>query len=95
MMHEREKSDSAVVAEKSTNAPNSVSSRRVRCAGPHTVCRAITAKPSNPQSGSRLRESRTSGFVRGAHSNMCPYRDPDQTQKEIPYECSCTTDERR
>jgi hypothetical protein len=24
-----------------------------------------------------MRESRTSGFVRGAHSNMCPYRDPD------------------
>ena len=23
-----------------------------------------------------MRESRTSGFVRGAHSNMCPYRDP-------------------
>jgi hypothetical protein len=22
-----------------------------------------------------MRESRTSGFVRGAHSNMCPYRD--------------------
>jgi hypothetical protein len=24
-----------------------------------------------------MRESRTSGFVRGARSNMCPYRDPD------------------
>jgi hypothetical protein len=23
-----------------------------------------------------MRERRTSGFVRGAHSNMCPYRDP-------------------
>jgi hypothetical protein len=23
-----------------------------------------------------MRESRTSGFVRGAHSNTCPYRDP-------------------
>jgi hypothetical protein len=23
-----------------------------------------------------MRESRTSGSVRGAHSNMCPYRDP-------------------
>jgi hypothetical protein len=22
-----------------------------------------------------MREGRTSGFVRGAHSNMCPYRD--------------------
>jgi len=25
-----------------------------------------------------MRESRTSGFVRGAHSNMCPYRDVRQ-----------------
>jgi hypothetical protein len=24
-----------------------------------------------------MRESRTSGFVRGAHSNVCPYRDPN------------------
>jgi hypothetical protein len=24
-----------------------------------------------------MRESRTSGFVRGARSNMCPYRDPN------------------
>ena len=23
-----------------------------------------------------MRENRTSGFVRGAHSNMYPYRDP-------------------
>jgi hypothetical protein len=27
-----------------------------------------------------MRESRTYGFVRGAHSNMRPYRDPDLFQ---------------
>jgi hypothetical protein len=30
-----------------------------------------------------MRESRTSGFVRGAHSNMCPYRDPDLPAKPL------------
>jgi len=29
-----------------------------------------------PRGGSRIRESRTYGFERGAHSNMRPYRDP-------------------
>ena len=33
-----------------------------------------------------MRESRTSGFVRRAHSNMCPYRDlnlPNATSYRI------------
>ena len=32
--------------------------------------------PSNTQGGSRMREGRTYGFMRGAHSDMRPYRDP-------------------
>jgi hypothetical protein len=36
----------------------------------------FAAGSSHTRGGSRMRESRTSGFVRGAHSNMCPYRDP-------------------
>jgi hypothetical protein len=31
---------------------------------------------SNTRGGSCIRESRTYGFERGAHSNMRPYRDP-------------------
>ena len=34
-----------------------------------------TALPSNTQGGSPVRESRPLGFVRGALSNECPYRD--------------------
>ncbi len=100
MMHEREKSDSAVVAVKSTNEagrpaeewmePRAGAKGNVgRSITLRTQCRAgvshalghiryalqFAAKPSNTRGGSRMRESRTSGFVRGAHSNMCPYRD--------------------
>src|SRR6266576_3633360 len=35
-----------------------------------------SALPSNTQGGSRMRESRTYGSVRGACSNGRPYRDP-------------------
>ncbi len=102
MMHEREKSDSAVVAVKSTNEagrpaeewmePRAGAKGNVgRSITLRTQCRAgvshalghiryalqFAAKPSNTRGGSRMRESRTSGFVRGAHSNMCPYGDPD------------------
>ena len=101
MMHEREKSDSAVVAEKSTNeagqpgeewmepragAKGNVDRQSTlraqdRAGVSHALGHIryavqIAAKPSNTRGGSRMRESRTSGFVRGAHSNMCPYRDP-------------------
>lgn len=34
------------------------------------------ASPSDTQGGSRMRECRTYGSVRGAHSNARPYRDP-------------------
>ena len=57
------------------HAPNSGSGKRVTGAGSHAEGRQ--ALPSNTQGGSRMRESRMSGFVRGAHSNMCPYRDPE------------------
>ena len=36
----------------------------------------INASPSNTQGGSRMRESRTYGSVRGALSNVRPYRNP-------------------
>ena len=35
----------------------------------------INASPSNTLGGSRMRESRTYGFVREARSDMRPYRD--------------------
>jgi hypothetical protein len=43
-----------------------------------------------------MRESRTSGFVRGVHSNMCPYRDPylchigDDWRQVLPEESWCS-----
>ena len=37
--------------------------------------RGMIALPSNTQGGSPVRESRPPGFVRGALSNECPYRD--------------------
>ncbi len=36
----------------------------------------ISGLPSNTQGGSRMRESRTYGSVRGAPSNGRPYREP-------------------
>ena len=42
----------------------------------------FAAGSSHTRGGSRMRESRTSGFVRGAHSNMCPYRDPYKPDAE-------------
>src|SRR5208282_759730 len=38
--------------------------------------RTVRALPSHTQGGSRMRESRTYGSVRGAPSNGRPYRDP-------------------
>ena len=95
MMHEREKSDPAVVAVKPTNkaersaaepvepragaegkcgpaqhGPGSVPAKRVTGAGAHTA-----SSPSFTRGGSRMRESRTYGSVRGALSNGRPYRD--------------------
>ena len=40
--------------------------------------RVRTASPSNIQGGSRMRECRTSGSVRGVPSNGHPYRNPSQ-----------------
>jgi hypothetical protein len=40
------------------------------------TCGPTTASPSNIQGGSRMRECRTSGSVRGAPSNEHPYRNP-------------------
>jgi hypothetical protein len=42
----------------------------------------INASPSNTQGGSRMRESRTYGFVPGARSDMRPYRDTHDQEHE-------------
>ncbi len=43
---------------------------------PDRVRQAANASPSNTRGGSRMRESRTYGSVRGALSNERPYRNP-------------------
>jgi hypothetical protein len=102
MMHDREKSDSAIVAEKPTNKVVSAtaepvepragaegnasqqSTLRTQCrkmrvtgAGAHTA-----SSPSHTQGGSRVREFRSHGSVRGAVSNDRPYRDHMQCSQE-------------
>ena len=52
------------------HVPGAEPGRRVTGAGAHTV-----KSPSFTQGGSRMRESRTYGSVRGALSNERPYRD--------------------
>ena len=96
MMHEREKSDLAIVAVKPTNKVERSAAEPVEPragaegnVGQHSTDRAqnratvsqalerirqITS-PSHTQGGSRMRESRTYGSVRGALSNERPYRD--------------------
>jgi hypothetical protein len=96
MMHEREKSDPAVVAVKPVNnaersAAESVEPRAGaegnasqqsthRAQNRACVSQALerirqVVSPSLTQGGSRMRESRTYGSVRGALRNERPYRD--------------------
>jgi hypothetical protein len=100
MMHEREKSGPAIVAEKPTNKAERFAAETVEPragakgnAGQHSTNRAQNratvsqalerirqvarqyASPSHTQGGSRMRESRLYGSVRGALSNERPYRD--------------------
>jgi hypothetical protein len=99
MMHGREKSDPAIVAEKLTNkAERSAAEpveRRVgakgnahqqstgRAQNRATVSQALerirqvatATLPSHTQGGSRVREFRMHGSVRGAAGNSRPYRD--------------------
>jgi hypothetical protein len=42
-----------------------------------------SASPSNIQAGSRMRECRTSGSVRGVLSNGHPYRNPLKVTKSV------------
>src|SRR5208283_1051303 len=53
--------------------PDTGPGRRVTGAGAHTASR--NASPSITRGGSRMRESRPYGSVRGALSNERPYRD--------------------
>ena len=94
MMHEREKSDPAVVAVKPVNNAERSAAESVEPragaegnASQHDTYRAqyrisvsptlerYGRSPSNTQGGSRMRESRTYGSVRGALRNGRPYRD--------------------
>src|SRR5258706_11467153 len=95
MMHEREKSDLAVVAVKPANKAERSAAEPVERragargnAGQHSTYRAQyresvsqalerirQVSPSLTRGGSRMRESRTYGSVRGALSNGRPYRD--------------------
>ena len=98
MMHEREKSDSAIVAVKPTNKAERFAAEPVEPragaegnVGQHSTDRAqnrvtvsqalerirqvANASPLHTQCGSRMRESRLYGSVRGALSNERPYRD--------------------
>ncbi len=54
-----------------------------------------TASPSNTQGGSRMRESRPYGSVRGAPSNGCPYRDRKPCSGAPPERASCPCIKRR
>jgi hypothetical protein len=49
--------------------------------------RVRTASPSTTQGGSRMREFRSYGSVRGARSNARPYRDPQLSQSPIATKC--------
>src|SRR6266566_9076315 len=92
MMHEREKSDPAVVAVKPVNNAERSAAEPVEPragakgnAEQHSTCRAqyrchrrwsaYGKFAVNTRGGSRMRESRTYGSVRGALSNERPYRD--------------------
>src|SRR5215467_12361818 len=83
MMNERGKSDPAVVAVKLANkgGPDAEPGNRVTGAGAHTSNRKNSDLPSLTRGRSRVRESRTYGSVRGAGSNLRPYRDG-------PWRCS-------
>ena len=58
-------------ADQQSTCRNSEPHKRVTGAGTHTERNAL---PSNTRGGSRMRESRTYGSVRGALSNERPYR---------------------
>src|SRR6266446_6639469 len=82
MMHEREKSDPAVVAVKPVNNAERSAAEPVEPragaegnADQHSTCRAQN-RVSVSQALERMRQSRTYGSVRGALSNERPYRDP-------------------
>src|SRR5208283_1286215 len=59
--------------EPAKRVPDTAPGRRVTGAGAHTASR--NASPSITRGGSRMRESRPYGSVRGALSNERPYRD--------------------
>ena len=58
------------------HGPDAEPGNRVTGAGAHTSNRQNSDLPSLTRGRSRMRESRTYGSVRGAGSNLRPYRDP-------------------
>ena len=61
------------------HAPGTGPGSRVPGAGTRTTGRS-SGLPSNTQGGSRMRESRTYGSVRGALRNERPYREPRRSE---------------
>jgi hypothetical protein len=65
------------------HAPNSVSGRRVTCAGPHTAAVQLWLSRQIPEVGAVCGKAARTGSVRGAHSNVCPYRDTHYRFKHL------------
>src|SRR6516165_7594203 len=63
-----------------TLGPDAEPGNRVTGAGAHTSNRKNSDLPSLTRGRSRMRESRTYGSVRGAGSNLRPYRDEGAKQ---------------
>ena len=60
------------------------SGTRVTGAGPHTASHLFPACRQIPEVGAVCGKATRTGSVRGAHSNMCPYRDPQSPEAKPP-----------
>src|SRR5215467_1055148 len=67
-----------------TPGPDAAPGNRVTGAGAHTSNRKNSDLPSLTRGRSRMRESRTYGSVRGAGSNLRPYRDSAERRLARP-----------
>jgi hypothetical protein len=74
------------------HAPNTASGLRVTGAGPHTASLLYTACRQIPEVGAVCGKAARTGSVRGAHSNMRPYRDLHYPPLWIPQVYITVTD---
>ena len=65
------------------HAPNTASGSRVTSAGTHTASRLFRACRQTPEVGAVCGKAARTGSVRGAHSNMRPYRDKNISKKGL------------